>query len=195
MCYIPVALLLGKKAKAKLVVEESEEEEEELIMKPEKVESQNLELIYPVPDWQYISSSTVLSFRVIRPSRLLLITNHLQMKMITWLWKKDSLFKFWTTLMLNFGCVVLEMTIPNRLVLHWLLKRFLLHKLQTQNFVAMSYYEARLLGYSLQGYVPPSYLTQKKEEAKPDKRSTQEQFREEVLKLTDKAQEANMKKR
>ena len=46
-----------------------------------------------------------------------------------------------------------------------------------------------------QGYVPPSYLTQKKEEAKPDKRSTQEQFREEVLKLTDKAQEANMKKR
>ena len=47
----------------------------------------------------------------------------------------------------------------------------------------------------VQGYVPPTYLTQKKDEAKPDKRSTQEQFREEVLKLTDKAQEANMKKR
>lgn len=46
-----------------------------------------------------------------------------------------------------------------------------------------------------QGYVPPSYLTQKKDEAKPDKRTTQEQFREDVLKLSDAAKEASMKKR
>ncbi len=43
--------------------------------------------------------------------------------------------------------------------------------------------------------MPPSYLTLKKDEAKPDKRSTQEQFREDVLKLADKSQEASMKKR
>ena len=46
-----------------------------------------------------------------------------------------------------------------------------------------------------QGWVPPSYLVAQKPEEKLDTRTTQEQFRDEVLKIDDEKQEAVMKRR
>ena len=46
-----------------------------------------------------------------------------------------------------------------------------------------------------QGWVPPSYLVATKPEDKLDTRSTREVFREDIIKIDDKAKEAIMKRR